>query len=74
VTRAEHLAWCKKRALAYVARGELVNAVASMASDLNKHPETRDESRARDGLILIGAMAAAEHNSGQVARWIVGFN
>jgi hypothetical protein len=74
MTRAEHLAWCKERALAYVARGELVNAVASMASDLNKHSETRDESRARDALILIGALAAAEHDAGGVTRWIEGFN
>jgi hypothetical protein len=74
VTRVEHLIWCKARALAYVARGELVSAVASMASDLNKHPETRDESPARDGLILIGAMAAAEHDASAVYRWIIGFN
>jgi hypothetical protein len=31
VTRAEHLEWCKERALQYVAAG-----------DLSKHPETED--------------------------------
>ena len=40
-TRAEHLAWCKRRAMEYVDAGDLSNAVASMGSDLSKHPETR---------------------------------
>jgi len=41
-TRAEHLAWCKERALAYVEQGDLNNAFASLISDLRKHPETED--------------------------------
>lgn len=40
VTRAEHLAWCKERALEYCARGEVQGALMSMISDLGKHPET----------------------------------
>jgi hypothetical protein len=39
VTRAEHLAWAKQRALEYLDRGELDNAFASMVSDCRKHPE-----------------------------------
>ena len=39
-TRAEHLAWAKKRALAYVDAGDTLQAYTSMASDLGKHPET----------------------------------
>ena len=35
-TRAEHLAWCKKRALEYVDAGDLLQAYTSMASDLGK--------------------------------------
>ena len=34
--RAEHLAWAKKRALEYVDRGELPNALSSILSDLKK--------------------------------------
>jgi hypothetical protein len=34
LTRDEHLAWCKRRALGYVDAGDLTHAVASMASDL----------------------------------------
>lgn len=39
-TRAEHLAWCKRRALQCVEAGDLNQAFASMASDLEKHPQT----------------------------------
>lgn len=48
VTRAEHLAWCKQRALEYLDRGEFVNALTSLRSDLTKHPET-----ASSGLLLL---------------------
>ncbi len=41
MTRSEHIEWCKKRALEYADKGELLTALASMASDLNKHPETQ---------------------------------
>jgi hypothetical protein len=40
MTRSEHVAWAKQRALEYVDRGELSNAIASIVSDLGKHPET----------------------------------
>jgi CO dehydrogenase/acetyl-CoA synthase alpha subunit len=39
MTRDEHLAWAKKRALAYVERRELLNAHGSFVSDLSKHDE-----------------------------------
>jgi hypothetical protein len=39
-TRAEHMRWCKERALAYCDRGDVTDAIASMLSDLGKHPET----------------------------------
>ena len=41
-SRAEHLSWCKKRALEYVERGENRDALTSMIADLGKHPETQD--------------------------------
>jgi hypothetical protein len=40
-TRAEHVAWCKQQALAYLDQGDVPNAVASMLLELNKHPETK---------------------------------
>lgn len=32
--------WCKQRALEYVDQGDVVAALASMTSDLRKHPDT----------------------------------
>lgn len=52
MTRDEHLAWCKQRALAYVDRGELVQALNSMLSDLSKHPETDKHSGVMLGVML----------------------
>lgn len=42
LSRAEHMALCKRRALEYVDAGQLDNALASMLSDLSKHRETAD--------------------------------
>lgn len=39
-TRAEHLAWCKERALALLTDGDPRKAWMSMVSDLGKHPDT----------------------------------
>jgi hypothetical protein len=69
--RAEHLAWCKARALEYLDRGELHNAVASMGSDLSKHPETKQSSSA---LMLLGMRYVMEYDVAGVRRWIEGFN
>ena len=42
MTRAEHLAWAKQRALEYVDRGELQQALDSIISDTRKHPALFD--------------------------------
>ena len=39
-TRTQHIQWCKERALAYLANGSKQEAFSSMASDIEKHPET----------------------------------
>lgn len=51
MTRAEHLAWCKTRALQYVDMDDPTNAFASICSDLRKHPATEDH-----GALTLGAM------------------
>lgn len=40
MTYGEHMRWCKDRALAELDRGDVVGALASMASDVKKHDET----------------------------------
>ena len=72
MTRAEHLAWCKQRALEYVDKGDLHNAFASMASDLNKHEETRDHGGTQLGMIML--MAGQLERPDDMRRFIEGFN
>ena len=71
MTRQQHLEWCKKRALEYVDRGDLQQAVTSMMSDMQKHDETKFDG----GSVLsaMGLMAAMSGNR-EVRRYIVGFN
>jgi hypothetical protein len=70
--RAEHLAWCKQRALAYVDAGDLQGAFASMASDMRKHPETDNPNLQAFGLGLM--MGGHLDSPEQMRRWINGFN
>lgn len=41
MTRDEHVAWCRRRALEYVSKGDVALGMASLVSDLNKHRDTR---------------------------------
>jgi hypothetical protein len=70
-TRAEHLAWCKQRALEYADRGDMANAIASMTSDLGKHPDTRGHS----GVELMAMMAVTGQfdRPGRLREFIEGF-
>lgn len=51
MNRAEHLAWARNRALEYVDAGDNANALASLTSDLRKHPDTAPSS---DGVGQLG--------------------
>jgi hypothetical protein len=68
--RAEHLAWCKQRALEYLDAGDMNNAVASMESDMRKHPETQIS----DLLSMLGMRYLIDRDAAAVRRWIEGFN
>lgn len=77
MSRAEHLAWCKQRALDYVNRGELVNALASFTSDMDKHPDTAEtmHSEAISMLAAVEAVPAVMANdAARLRRFIEGFN
>jgi hypothetical protein len=71
LTREEHLAWCKRRALEYVDAGALRHAVASMAADLKTHPDT--DSPALNALVMIGMMYVTDGDRVAVQRWIESF-
>ena len=70
-TRSQHLEWCKNRAYSYWRDGDLVNAVASMGSDLEKHESFRIP--ANPYLLLLGGMYATNGDREGVRRWIEGF-
>lgn len=68
----EHLAWCKRRALVYVELGDLAAAFASMASDLEKHPLTKEHVGLELGtMLLMGGQLSHER---AMREWIEGFN
>ena len=69
--RDEHLAWCKKRALEYVERGNCHEAVSSMLSDLGKHEAFR--GGVYDALGFAGLMEISK-GPAVVRYWIEGFN
>lgn len=72
MTRDEHLAWAKARALEYLDAGDLKNAVISMLSDLRKHHELVNHAGGMLGsMLLISGNLRAPHD---VRDWINGFN
>lgn len=68
MNRAEHVDWAKRRALEYVEAGHGFLAVASIASDLSKHPETANHPG-----IIIGILTVPAENLHELKRWIEGF-
>lgn len=71
MTRQQHLEWCKKRALEYLDKGDVQNAVTSMMSDMQKHDETKFNSPT---LNMLGIMAIRSGDIHEARRYIVGFN
>jgi hypothetical protein len=72
--RAEHLQWAKDRALKYADRGDVTNAIASLASDLGKHPETEPSCSIVGRLMVPLAMTGAFDRPGELRKFIEGFN
>lgn len=73
MNREEHLAWCKKRALEYADRGDCQQAITSMASDIQKHDETRFNNPGMlSALVMVATFDLG--NPPAIRRWINGFN
>jgi hypothetical protein len=68
-TREEHLEWCKERARVYLNAGDLANAVASMASDMQSHPECG----VNDYLVMAAMLHVTNYDTVAVRRWVEGF-
>jgi Tfp pilus assembly protein PilF len=71
MTREEHLAWAKERAHEYLDRGDLAQAVTSMGSDLNKHPELASVG---NKMMSYGIFLIQQRDFRGIQRWIDGFN
>lgn len=71
-SRAEHLEWCKKRAIEYLDKHDVANAVTSMLSDLSKHPET--EKSAKGACAMLGISTIQQGDLHGARRFIDGFN
>jgi len=69
----DHLAWAKKRALQYVDAGELANAIASMGSDLEKHPDWAG-GKVVAFMVTEAVLFEIQKGPAAVRRWIEGFN
>lgn len=72
ITREEHLAWCKKRALEYCELGDANSALVSMYSDLDNHPQTAGHAGIRLGVMMqvAGQLSTPE----EARKFINGFN
>ena len=72
-TREEHLEFCKQRAREYLDAGDLLNAVTSMGSDLDKHPETKLDGANMGTLIYVAMLRITEGDVQGVREWVEGF-
>lgn len=73
MTREEHLAWAKDRALTYVEAGDLQQAFISLCSDFEKHEELPgpDSPIIRLGAqLLFSGHLSTPH---RMREWINGF-
>ena len=71
MTRDEHLAWAKQRALDLVDR-EPINAMASLVSDLKKHSDLARHPGIEIGaMLMLGGHLSSSH---KVRKFINGFN
>ena len=68
----DHLAWCKKRALEYVEKGDISQAWASMVSDLGKCDETKEHPAIILGTVLF--MSQNLNTRDKMKEFIEGFN
>lgn len=74
MNRADHLQWCKDRAMEYVKSGDLPQAVTSMLSDLSKHPETEASSRGVCAQIGFMELTRTPPTRERIEKYINGFN
>ena len=73
-SRDEKLQWCKDRAIEYVDRGDLSQAVSSMGSDLQKFDELAAASQTFKKLFPLALLNMQNNDASGIRRFINGFN
>lgn len=73
MNEAEHLQWCKDRALKYIEKNDLDGALASMGSDVLKHPET-EHHVSTNQLGFIQWVNGLLNTKEKMRDWIEGYN
>ena len=68
--RDEHLEWCKERAREYLNQGKPTDAIASIMSDLIKHPEFVGLAEA---MTPLGIFYAMNNDLEGARRFVEGF-
>jgi hypothetical protein len=71
--RAEHLQWCKDRAIEILDTGDVNQAFTSMCSDVMKHPETEHHERTNQ-LGMMQLMMGLLSTPDKMRAWILGYN
>ena len=70
-TRADHLQWCKERALEYLKTNDVTGAITSLMSDLTKHSDT---ARLEQIMAMMAMMEFIKPFYESSKRSIEGFN
>jgi hypothetical protein len=71
MNRDEHIEHCKKTALEVLETGSIQDAIASMGSDLSKHPETKNS--AGQELCAMFILAGLINTKDEAKKFILGF-
>lgn len=71
MNRAEHLQWCKERAIKFCDDGNISEAILSFVSDMGKHEKTADHPALTMmfGMQMVGTLSTPE----EVKHHIEGF-
>ena len=74
MNRAEHLRWAKDRANEHADQGDGASAIASLRSDLGKHPDTAGLCDVVDGLMFPLMLGGHLSDPAELRKFIEGFN
>jgi hypothetical protein len=72
ISREDHLQQSKDRALALVEQGDFDQAIASMISDLKKHPQISIHPKVEQALLI--SILFKRPDKRELIKWINGFN